>query len=479
MHSLDRRWRVGTLLLVLAAVVAGALAVWDVWSTMVIYGVYGPGVIPHLDINPFDAVGFALLLWATVAPLAGARRRERLRARALAGDLDAMPLSRVVPDQARAPDVGAEPLVIAHVGRGVITSTGDELIFSRPRHRGIAIAWRDALLLEVWTLDTGKTERRGYTLYGRDAFIEWDMPAGGKKLAPTEDGLRRALLDVIVAHTGLAPRTLSPKLQASSAPAPRTRRFSVSGTVTIAVLVTLPFALAATALALPLTHEPLLNDYVALSLSVIGLILLVVAIRAYLALLHPAPTSADAAFAPFQVAPPPDTTGTGVYGLRWGKPLGDRLIECALGLLLVADALPAIVSLSEFAAPPDAVAPPHPPQQYLAGALFLPAIIGAALLVFGLSPGRHAVVADVKGLSMRSGRRTEVLLWDDVERVMAHASRGRITRYEVIGDEGEVTIAWPAKVHATPRTGTQAVTPGELAALVVARSGKALRVVGD
>lgn len=50
------------------------------------------------------------------------------------------------------------------------------------------------------------------------------------------------------------------------------------------------------------------------------------------------------------------------------------------------------------------------------------------------------------------------------------------TGFKVVGDAGEVTIEWSAKVHGAPRRGAQAVTPSELAALVVARSGKALRV---
>lgn len=483
MHSLDRHWRLGAFALGLVFIGIVGPEAWYIWSVMGIYGVYGPGVLHYLDINPLDAIWFVFIGWFLIMVLLRARRRERLRARALSGDLAAMPHSRIVPDPARAPDVAAEPLVIPHVGRGpttIITATTDGLTVSRRRHRDTVIPWGEAQLLEVWTFSMETTRQRGYTLYGRDAYIEWDMPEGKKKLAVQDENLRRELLDLIAARTGLTPRTLSPQLQAPSASAPPARRVSVSGTVTIAILISLPFALAVAALLLPLTNELLLNAYVALSLGVTGLILLGVATAAYIKLLAPLDASADGTLPPFQVAPPPDTTGTGIYGLWWGKPLSDRLIECGLGLLLAADALPALWSLNEFQTPPNAIAPSHPPQQYLAGALLLPAIIGAMLFVFGLLPDRHVVLADTQGLSMRSGKQIEALRWDDVDQVKAHVSRGRITRYRVIGEIDEDTIEWPVRrIREVPINTGQSLTAAELAALVVARSGKALRVMGD
>lgn len=467
MPTLDRRWRLGAFLLALGIAVGVALEAWNVWSTMGIYGDYGPGVIPRLGIDPFGTASLIFMGWWLITALVHARRREQLRARALAGDLDAMPPARIVPGDT------ATTTVDLLTARGKVSADDEGLHFRRTykRERVVSVPWGEARLLEVWLSGSGRQSVRGFSFYGDQARLEWTLPRGQNKRTQKQSDAEAALLATIHAHTGLVPHTFAPTLQRPDAHRAERAGPKPFGTIVSIVVALLHFAVAAAVLLLPLATERAMNVYVALTFSVLGLLIMIAVVRTLAEHFRRTPQPDPGAILPPGV-PPPDTSGTGIYALRWRERSRELLGGGALGLLFFGNVVPliALVTGAETEAASGWI-----------GILLFTTIAGIALLgallllAVALSGRRNSITADATGL--RSGK--WALRWGNVEEVVARVPDGSVAGFKVVGDEGEVAIEWPANPHAIPRPGAQALTAAEFAALVVARSGRALRVEED
>lgn len=454
----DRYWHLGVAALALLGCLGAGLGAWYLATGGSLEQLLGPGITYS---NTCQTIWIVLVLWMVISQLAAARRRDLARHAALGGDLSAMPLSRIVPGDATA---ALSPELLT--ARGIVSADDAGLHFHRigTRKRDKSVPWGEARLLEVWLSGSGRQRARGFTLYGERTEIEWSLPRGRQARTQKQSDIEAALLAAIHAHTGLSPRTLAPALRApDSRPAERAGP-KPRGIVLLIVVMLLPFVAAAATLLLPLTTVPALNAYTALTFGMLGLLLVIASVQALGELFHRTPIPDPGAILPPEM-PTLDTPGAGVYALRWRVPARTRLAEAALGTLFAGNVVP-LLAVMVGAGPADGVSP------ILNFALGGMVLLGALLLAGAARSGRHTIIAEATGL--RSGRQT--LRWDEVDEVVARVPSRTAVGFKVVGDEGEVTIEWPAKVHTAPRSGAQAITPGELAALVVARSGKALRV---
>lgn len=460
----DRYWRLGVAALVALACLGAGLDAWYLATGGTLEQLLGPSITFS---NTCNAVWIVVILcWMVISQLAAARKRERARYAALRGNLDAMPPSRIVPRQVNV--VTAE----LHTARGVVNADDAGLHFHRigTRKHDKSVPWSEARLLEVWRTSVGQWPVRGFTLYGERAKIEWSLPRIARQRLREQTDAEVALLAAIHSRTGLDPRTLAPALRVpDTRPAERAGP-KLPGTILSVVIALLPFAAAAATLLLPLTTKPALNAYIALSFAALGLLIAVAAVQALAELFQHSPIAEPGAILPPGV-PPPDMSGTGVYALRWRERARTRLGEVALGLLLVGNVVSLVYLVVLGAETPGA----DDVKRVLFFALVSVVLLGALLLLVAPFTGSGRITADATGLT--AGKQT--LRWAAVEEVVARVPNRGAAGFKVVGGEGEVTIEWPAKVHARPQPGAQAVTPGELAALVVARSGKALRVEGD
>lgn len=465
MPTYDRYWRLGVAALLLLAAGGAGIIVWYVLTGQPLERLFGPGITYS---NTCQVVWAVMVLCVVVPHLMDARKRDRARVAALRGNLDAMPPSRIVTGDTATAATTAELLT----ARGVVSADEVGLHFRRAyrRRRTTSVPWGEARLLEVWLSGSGRQRVRGFTLYGERTKIEWSLPRGRQARTQKQSDIEAALLAAIHAHAGLSPRTFAPALQRRPAARPAGRAGPKPlGTILTVVIMLLPFAVAAAALLLPLTTEPGLNAYVACSFGVLGLVVVVVAVQAQAELFHRAPLPDPAMILPLGVLPP-NTSGTGTYILRWrARPL-TRLGEAALGLLFAGNIVPLIGIL--FGAETAAASAWTDILNFTVGGAVL---LGVLMLWDAAFSGRHTITADATGL--RAGRQT--LRWADIEDVVARVPGNTVAGFKVVGADGDVTIEWPTRVHTTPRRGAQTVTPSELAALVVARSGTALRVEGD
>lgn len=113
----------------------------------------------------------------------------------------------------------------------------------------------------------------------------------------------------------------------------------------------------------------------------------------------------------------------------------------------------------------------------VASLVFLVAMVGTVAILFALQPDRTTLTLDVDGLSERSGRKMVRFPWREIVGVTVALEKDRPEFFTVLGREGE-TIGLPVRniVWRALAPGQQSVTPKELAALVVARSGAELLV---
>ncbi len=460
MPAYDRYWRLGVAALLLLALLAAGLFAWYLVTGGSLERLLGSGITYT---NTCQAIWIVLVLLTVVSHLAAARKRERARHAALRGDLSAMPPSRIaLPDE--------QPTVAElRTPRSVVSADDAGLHFHRigTRRHDVSVPWGEARLLEVWRTGTGRQGRRGFTLYGERARIEWSLPRDPQMRLQKQSDAEAVLLAAIHTRTGLIPRTLAPALRAPDTLPSEHTGPKLVGTIVVIVLALAPFALAAAALLLPLTTVLWLNAYVALTFVVVGLLMATATVQTLGELFRRTPLPDPGTILPPGMPPPDMMSGTGAYELRWRKRSLTWLGEASLGALFAGNAIPLIGILSgaEAAVAGDLMV-------ILNLAVGGVAVLGLALLLDSAIGVHHTVRANAMGLT--AGRQT--LRWSDVEEVVAHAPRRAVEEFKVVGGEGDVTIEWPAKVRAKPRPGAQPITPGELAALVVARSGKALRV---
>jgi hypothetical protein len=107
--------------------------------------------------------------------------------------------------------------------------------------------------------------------------------------------------------------------------------------------------------------------------------------------------------------------------------------------------------------------------------------VGVVMLYSVIFFPNTVIRADTAGLHSRPTRRNSSFLpWASIEEIAARMRHGTVNDYVVRGDAGRVVINWSARrslvVDETPSDGALPISPDELAALVVKRSGKPLRV---
>lgn len=97
---------------------------------------------------------------------------------------------------------------------------------------------------------------------------------------------------------------------------------------------------------------------------------------------------------------------------------------------------------------------------------------------FFANPVTLDVQADTEGLRNRGGTKDAFLPWDAIDSITRSAEVDGEIRYIVVGDYARNTITW-STTYALPANASlplPAVTPNQLAAIVVARSGKQLTI---
>lgn len=365
--------------------------------------------------------------------------------------------------------------------------------------------WAATRLLEVAPDDgwVGKWPRTYvYRLYTADgAAVLWRCPGmsqpGGDRLwAPyrlTEPQMRErslALLTLIQARAGLAPRSCEPKLTRASAPfalALTSKRISAATRATLALGGVLGLALVVSvALVFPPTTSPLVNGLLLAPCGALAIWLLLPIVRLLwrqrqidgelgAATPDPQPDSPPAAF-------PMEQTYMIVYG--WSP--RQRTICALAGLVLLPELLPAALFALAQAAPgagPLDMAPlaSGGAASLSAGALATLGIIGGALLVFGASNGMTVITADAQGVTAHVRPQPVTIPWRAMrsltaKRVILNGEDTGVTSYTLLAEGGAPSIVWPAG-GANPllhRRAAQSLTPQGLAALVSARSGVAL-----
>lgn len=498
MPSIERRWR---LLLLAAALIALILplGLFGPWLLFFVQGAPQSSPLSSLDLSTFftliSLLGGAIWLWRL-----GWRGRahEQARQRALAGDTLAIPPADIPLDTDEEAPATHLPLVVswhlAHTSSVAYTITADDqgVTWRRPGKPDLLMPWDQARLLEVWNGGTGSGGRyfwRGYTLYSPTARVEWqEYPASYTQAVP--DGIardelaqrQRALLALIHARTGLTPRTFDAAFQLKDPSIPP-RRFSLSGTAfALAIAAAFLFA-AVAALVLPLTHYPLLNLYVAVTIAPIGLTILFSFFQTLVSS-PDTPTSRAPRLAPSLPPTPPIALGDPEHAVALSHALSLRSRLSALfGVLLgaadlVAAALGGIV---ENASPSHAsVFSIAGLRLFVAAVVSLPAII-VLMLAWGDVFKRATILqADATGLSERTGNKATMITWHEIAAVTARVKHGAYTTFAVTTHDSDTSIGWPAGAsHARRNPSGLTITGAELAALVVAHSGRTLTIAAD
>ena len=500
MPSIDRRWR----WIFAIALFAG---VWIALALVLNHAVdfiagsppptAGPGAVKWSDV--WSGLGLLAGAWAAFSFVSGARSRQRLRALALAGEADALLPARALPhlEDSALPDLAREPLrLLWRTRRGVsgVIATSEGLAQRRPRKPDALLRWEDARLLEVWRLDVQRGYAAGYALFGGvGRLVEWQEYREGKAY-PAEKGVsfaemqrrQHALLALIAARTGLAPRTQvleladlppSPAPTAMMEPRASAHRVTWFGLLVMALLPGVPLALAVAALALPLTRTPLLNAYVAATIGAPGLLILGFELWG---LAHK-PSQQPAPLVLLPSVPPDLARLAQPVRLRAPGMLGQRLACLAGALLLAGDGyalLRALVdaltdlpsSRGSFVLAPDSL------RQTVLGALTLIVLFGMAFCSFGLFERRSVVTADADGVHWRRGGNRTTLAWESISHLVAHTSKGQVQSFGIESDDAEATeISWAAQARWRPRPlPARDGDAAELAALVAQRTGLAL-----
>lgn len=374
----------------------------------------------------------------------------------------------------RAPDKRLEWLVATHSG----------LVWQRTGRADVEIPWYDARLLEIWQERhrRGAEPLQGYTLYGRLTRIEWrNLPAAW--IAP--EGMtyselahrQRQLLDLIAAKTGLMPRTFADDLKMPDPGARASRSgiilaFALLGAICLLVFAAL-LGLAVASVMLPITPLAVVNAITATCLAGAAIFLAGLVLAAIVKVRR---VRATVTTYPLPTLPDEIAAKTSVAGLGYKSRLWARVENVVCGLLLAWQIVPLCIAFVGFLTYPASSPQSRVQVLVLTGFLFCIAI-GVGLLWSGLRGRSTYVWADGEGLHERDGRRARFLPWEAVQSVQVETIAGKAASFEVRG--AARVISWPAsdvRIRPPRDRGALALTPDELAALVVARSGRSLTV---
>jgi hypothetical protein len=551
MPAADRRWRQALGLALCIALVCIALAGYYLFVVAPMNVERGGSPFAGLSwSDAWQPVFWIVVVLAIFSSALHARKRERLRQRAISGQPDAVPPSIIVPDPADALDVSAAPLPLAwrmlrtphavlfslallvtlpaatlgslflllwigirnavlvlgvpiallmvnlsvyallmrrrapHKRLERLVATHSGLVWQRTGRADVEMPWYDARLVEVWHERQGRHAEplQGYTLYSRLARIEWRaLPA--EWIAPegvTYSELahrQRQLLDVIAAKTGLMPRTFADDLKRPEPGARASRSgvilaFALLGAICVLVFAAL-LGLAVASLLLPITPLPVVNAITAASLAGVAVFLTGLLVVAIVTVRRE--RTAIAAFSlpglPDEIAATTSAAGLGYKSGMWAHA---ENIVC--GLLLAWQIVPMCMAFVSFTTYP-ASSPQSRVQALVLSGFLLCVVVGAGLLWSGLRNRSTYVWADVEGLHKRDGRHVHFLPWEAVQSVQVEMIAGKAASFEVRG--ATRAIGWPAsdaRILPPRDDDARALTPDELAAVVVERSGRTLTV---
>jgi hypothetical protein len=389
------------------------------------------------------------------------------------------------------------------------------------------LRWEDARLFEV---EAFQTLNRRYTLYGPHGAVMWrdEIPAYDSEAVQqrdhenyvpdgisTEEMSRRlrAALHLVAARTGLAPRTLSPTLQArASATKPKSLSLTLGrlrlrpvgplGRALLAGLVMplffLPAALGVAFVWWQPTGSRTVNFLSGLGLVAASEILLV---ALALSLSNVSTIRRGGRIEQSGATPdPPDLSD----GARYVMPLQgsylNRPLSVAFGLLLLIGGIPGIillcllvaeyVSILFFPSRVQALIASFPGSAgaFIAAALsFCAAAIGLGLAYIALSterPWRKQAQVSVDGIRIENGTITRTLPWDAVETLTLITVGPTPQTYLVTGDTGKISLSWPAqpdtRLGSAPPKDALVLAPDGLAALIERQPGvrRRIRVIG-
>jgi hypothetical protein len=500
MHSIDRHWPV---MFVPVIVVLAMLLV----AYIVLYGLTGESpqwMISRIDwlswntcLNVYIAVIGAIFGWGSILYGLRARRRERIRMRALAGDVSAMPVvssSANLSLEATTDAMRDEPLTLHWSDKSVVTASQDGLRWQRPKKRDVVILWSEAHLLERWKpyhlFRREKPDPKapeiiayGYCLYGRgNAFIEWtDAPesqAAGERLSwERKQRLEEELLSIVTAHTRLPVRSMGSPISSQDTQGKQSRSLrgiSLYGSILVQVIVLIPLVTGILALVAPLTRSLILNLSVAIVIGGVGLVLLVADVKGLIAVYRPhapvPPPIVQLPLVPLVVTP--DTT----VAIRASLRLRDRLLNILLVAVGLASSVYLVVrALQDF---PDTDFQHFSLTNLHALALNmfgLCAIIGIMFVAVGTFSRATIYSADVTGLHRGRGKKALSIPWHDVVILTATVlPPQKLESFDVIeAPPYSNEISWPADARwVRPPEGILADNAGaQFAAIVAARAG--------
>ncbi len=370
------------------------------------------------------------------------------------------------------------------------------LTWLRPRRRAVVIPWAAARLLEVSMANGGADDWRVIQLYGivdaRPRMITWlhasaptkpppKQPADYAPVAMTLAELAQhqgALLALIRRRTGLTPHTFDDALTNSDAiQAWFQAMLTAANVFWFAVLGIAPLIAAPLILVLPLTRYPLANVYAALTVSGVGIGFLTLFVGARIKRIGRRRSATHAAtLAPYAL-PTASPNVENLYTLSALAPTRGRILSGLFGLGCLLDG--GVGGLSWSA--PGRTFPTgtfgHSLLELSGSALLLVGAFGVFIIsVDTLRPIITVYSARHEDFVLRRGARlVKVIRWSDIVSLAALQQKGRVIGFEVITDSGD-SIDWPRNGNYRYNTapvggGFLRVTPDELAALVVARTG--------
>ncbi len=467
MHSKDRYWPVvagiwfGLTLLFLATLL-GIIVSFDFSLPELIHGVDWLSLNTYAQITLFLALLTAIYRFGVQYAVL-ARRRERIRRQALAGDEDAMPAASSTNDsspETTAETLQHEPLTLRWANGNVVTASQEGLHWQRPKKRDVLLAWTEARLLEVWEAQALTPRKKdaifehGYCLYASaNKYVEWtDAPesqiAGERLSWEQKEQLQEALLANVTAHTSLLLRVVPKRHSEQDQQRPMTLRqkISLAGLGLGLFIASIPLGAGILALVAPLTHSFALNLYAAIVYGGIGLVLVGVIVKGLFDLNHP--RTPDPISPPYVALPyvPSAALDAGV-AIRFGERLRDRLIWFLLLVAsLVSNGYLIFRAIQDFSIGDLGTGTLADAHKLGLGLLMICAFIGSMFAGVAAFSRPTVVVADAEGLHQGKGKKRESISWADVAILFTKVSKtNELTSLSVLEEPPQSkTISWRA-----------------------------------
>jgi hypothetical protein len=341
-----------------------------------------------------------------------------------------------------------------------VVATDEGIRWLRPRKADVFVPWDEARLFEVWREQMSGAELSGYALMSTRALVDWceyapnTAPAAADG-ATYEEMLRRshAIVQTVIARTGLTPRTCEPALAAkeetgaaldtgSDEQGSGWRRLSLMGVALILALAAIPLVAAVGAVVAPLSTSRPLNICVAVTMGAAGLTVLVFDVWTIVGIVRVRAPSYMPQPDTRLPAPPPDA---GQLSLRTRHLVRDRMLALGIGLLTLGDIYALIRGYIDFFDAFDRSIPWWNLHQVTQVALTLTVLVLSVVAIAAiLDKGTH-IVADEQGVRSTRGRKTDALPWDMIAELVIQIEKGKIESYKAVaGDALRTEVGWPA-----------------------------------